>query len=131
MQDEIDIDIDSEIDADIDVAEMSPETDQATEAVSPVPLVESWRPSGALTVEWAAAAAVEAGDALARGVAHVDLEAIERIDTAGCQILLRMAGEARARGLEWRMSGARSSVRETLQRLGCDRPLAGSEGREP
>jgi anti-anti-sigma regulatory factor len=85
---------------------------------------DSWQPAGRLTIEGAAQAHADAAAALGRGVARVDLSAVERIDTAGCQVLLKMAGDARAQGLDWQLSGGAPDVLETIQRLGCDVPLA-------
>jgi anti-anti-sigma regulatory factor len=85
---------------------------------------DAWRPAGRLTIEQAAQAHAGAAGALARGVAHVDLSDVERIDTAGCQVLLKMAGDARAGGLAWQLSGAGPGVLDTIRRLGCELPLA-------
>lgn len=86
-----------------------------------------WRPEGLLTIEQAAAANADAAAALARGIARVDLAAVERIDTAGCQILLKMAHEARGQGLGWEMTGVSPTVLDTLRRLGCDAPLSSDD----
>jgi anti-anti-sigma regulatory factor len=83
-----------------------------------------WRPTGAMTIEhaaalWAGAASHLASD-LTGGVMHVDLSSVERLDTAGCQILLACREDARRRGLDWRLTGCTGQALEVLRLLGCD-----------
>lgn len=99
-----------------------------------------WRPDGAMTVEHAAALWAAAGSHLAsdpaacetqaetqdetqhvtRGVMHVDLSSIERLDTAGCQILIACREDATRRALDWRLTGCTAQTLDVLRLLGCD-----------
>lgn len=103
-----------------------------------------WRPDGAMTIEhaaalWAAAASHLASDPDAgemqdetRGVMHVDLSSIERLDTAGCQILIACREDAKRRALDWRLTGCTEQTREVLRLLGCDgilEPVTAEEAR--
>lgn len=82
-----------------------------------------WRPSGAMTIEHAAALWAEArshGADAADAAMHVDLSAVERLDTAGCQVLLACREDARARGAAWRLTGCGPQAIEVMRLLGCD-----------
>jgi anti-anti-sigma regulatory factor len=76
-----------------------------------------WRPTGAMTIEHAAASWADARSHVAM---HVDLSAVERLDTAGCQVLLACREEARRRGAAWRLSGCGPQAIEVMRLLGCD-----------
>jgi anti-anti-sigma regulatory factor len=81
-----------------------------------------WRPGGSLTIDRAAALWAEAQTHLASngsGTIYVDLSAIERVDTAGCQILLACREDARRRGLGWTLDGCGMQIVEVMQLLGC------------
>ena len=97
-----------------------------------------WRPDGAMTIEHAAAlwadvrahlansdtgsdAGAEAGSVAAL---HVDLSAVDRFDTAGCQVLLACREEARRRGAAWRLTGCGSHVIDAMRLLGCEDTFA-------
>jgi anti-anti-sigma regulatory factor len=88
-----------------------------------------WRPSGAMTIEHAATLWADAASHLANAsdvgagamrVMHVDLSAVERLDTAGCQILLACREEARRRTFGWRLTGCTPHAVDVMRLLGCD-----------
>jgi ABC-type transporter Mla MlaB component len=94
-----------------------------------------WRPSGAMTIEHAAALWAEARSHLANigcggGASagagagagagmHVDLSAVERLDTAGCQVLLACREDTSRRGAAWRLTGCGPQAIEVMGLLGC------------
>jgi anti-anti-sigma regulatory factor len=86
-----------------------------------------WRPGAAMTIEHAAALWAEAQSHFAHagnGTAmHIDLSAVERLDTAGCQMLLACREDARRRGAAWRLSGCGPEAIEVMRLLGCAEPL--------
>jgi anti-anti-sigma regulatory factor len=87
-----------------------------------------WRPDGAMTIEHAAALWADARAHLANsgggngdgGTMHVDLSAVERLDTAGCQVLLACREDARRRGAAWRLTGCGPQALEVIRLLGSD-----------
>ena len=102
-----------------------------------------WRPTGAMTIEHAAALWKDAASQLAsasdlavgvsdiaadvRLVMHVDLASIERLDTAGCQILLACREDARRRDLGWRLTGCTPQALEVMRLLCCDGVLEAND----
>jgi anti-anti-sigma regulatory factor len=84
----------------------------------------TWRPGAAMTVEHAAALWADVRSHVANGAAgaamEIDLSAVERLDTAGCQVLLACREEARARGAAWRLTGCGPQAVEVMRLLGCD-----------
>ncbi len=60
---------------------------------------------------------------LEHGRAEADARALRTIDTAGLQLLLAAGRAARARGLTFRLSGARTLLLEAAGRLGLTRAL--------
>lgn len=90
--------------------------------MTPPASTPTWAPDGPLTIDRAATLwplAAEAVSADAGETVHVDLAQVERIDTAGCQILVRLASDAQARGLVWQLTGCSAGVAETIGLLGC------------
>lgn len=85
-----------------------------------------WRPHGALTIEDVAAAWPEAR-AAATGDALVDLSALERIDTAGVQLLLALRRQVESRGGTWRLVGCAPRTLELIQTLGGAQALGVTE----
>src|SRR5690348_15425507 len=84
----------------------------------------TWRPGAAMTVEHAAALWTDVRSHVANGAAdaamQIDLSAVERLDTAGCQVLLACREDARARGAAWRLTGCGPQTIEVMRLLGCD-----------
>ena len=78
-----------------------------------------------MTIEHAAALWTDARSHFADGGAmHVDLSMVERLDTAGCQLLLACREDARRRALSWQLTGCTAQALEVMRLLGCDDVLA-------
>jgi anti-anti-sigma regulatory factor len=82
--------------------------------------VPAWTPGGSLTIEhaaeyWSAAA----GTLTTAAGGHVDLSAVDRVDSAGLQLLIAVRRTLEQRGLVWRLTGCSPGVVETIGQLGA------------
>jgi anti-anti-sigma factor len=60
----------------------------------------------------------------------VHLDAVERLDGAGLQLLMAAKAQVEARGQSFKVAGASDSVRSTLQRVGAGVLLGNPEKEE-
>ena len=54
---------------------------------------------------------------------EADLSQVERLDAAGCQVLLWARRDAERRGATWRISGCSEPAAAAIRLLGCGRAL--------
>jgi anti-anti-sigma regulatory factor len=81
--------------------------------------VSRWAPSGRLTIDGAARIANDMPFAPTATAWEVDLSSVDRLDTAGCQLLLRARQDAERRGIAWRVVGCQTRIAESIRVLGC------------
>jgi anti-anti-sigma factor len=79
----------------------------------------AWTLGGPLTIEHAAASWRTAAETLRAATdGHLDLSGVDRIDSAGLQLLIAIRRTLERRGLAWRLTGCSPRVLETIGQLG-------------
>jgi anti-anti-sigma regulatory factor len=100
--------------------------------IGPEVALPAWRPAAAMTIQHASTLWTDARSHFADGGSmHIDLSAVERLDTAGCQLLLACREDARRRSLGWRLTGCAPQALEVMRLLGCVDMLEAIEAIEP